>query len=361
MTPDDNSVRQKFLLGLTLSEISFIYFIIILLISLSYIKEYQEEKKDIVAEVENLENENTKLLSDLKSADIRIEELSKSLGLTEEEMERDFLDREMDRKKFEEEMKNLRIAKEKYDEILEKQEDLKLDKDNMTPIGILEKFSEIKEELEQFGTDNDSVDDKISDLVAKSEKYESNKEELEELEKDLELARKETTDKKGEGDGHGPPPCFFTLTETSKRTDKKHTDYMYKIYVYKKGFVMEPIWGWRYGKIKNKKVWKDDHKEKMEEIWNLINKNKVLSKKSNASSREKFTLSIKEFEKFGKIIKEHGKANKCYHNARVVRNFKLEKDGVKDGEAYFAWDENFKIIDHAFYSYCPPCIERKRN
>ena len=114
MTPDDNSVRQKFLLGLTLSEISFIYFIIILLISLSYIKEYQEEKKDIV-------NENTKLLSDLKSADIRIEELSKSLGLTEEEMERDFLDREMDRKKFEEEMKNLRIAKEKYDEILEKQ------------------------------------------------------------------------------------------------------------------------------------------------------------------------------------------------------------------------------------------------
>ena len=58
MTPDDNSVRQKFLLGLTLSEISFIYFIIILLISLSYIKEYQEEKKDLV-------NKNTKLLSDL--------------------------------------------------------------------------------------------------------------------------------------------------------------------------------------------------------------------------------------------------------------------------------------------------------
>ena len=97
-------------------------------------------------------------------------------------------------------MKNLRIAKEKYDEILEKQEDLKLDKDNMTLIGILEEFSDIKEELEQYGTDNDSVDDKISDLVAKSEKYESNKEELEKLEKDLELARKETTEKKGEGD-----------------------------------------------------------------------------------------------------------------------------------------------------------------
>ena len=158
----------------------FIYFIVILLISLVYIKDYQEKNKVIVAEVENLEDKNNKLLSDLKSADIRIKELSKKLGLTEEEMERDFLDREMDRKKFEKDMKNLRIAKEKYDEILEKQEDLKLDKDNMTPIGILEEFSEIKEELEQYGTDNDSVDDKISDLVAKSEKYESNKEELKE-------------------------------------------------------------------------------------------------------------------------------------------------------------------------------------
>ena len=349
MTPDDNSVRQKFLLGLTLSEISFIYFIIILLISLSYIKEYQEEKKDIV-------NKNTKLLSDLKSADIRIEELSKSLGLTEEEIERDFLDREMDRKKFEEEMKNLRIAKEKYDEILEKQEDLKLDKDNMTPIGILEKFSEIKKQLEEFGTDNDSVDDKISDLVAKSEKYESNneelkeeneelKEELEELEKDLELAKKETTDKKGEGDGHGPPPCFFTVSEESKRADKKKEDYMYKIYVHKNKFVMEPNW-------------KEKDKEQMEGIWNLIKVEKVLYKKSSASSRKKFTLSIKEFDKFGEIVKEHGEANKCKHHAVVERSFKVKKDGVPDGMAYMAWDENFKIIDEYFYSYCPPCLRK---
>ena len=335
MTPDDNSVRQKFLLGLTLSEISFIYFIIILLISLSYIKEYQEEKKDIV-------NENTKLLSDLKSADIRIEELSKSLGLTEEEIERDFLDREMDRKKFEEEMKNLRIAKEKYDEILEKQEDLKLDKDNMTPIGILEKFSEIMEELEQFGTDNDSVDDKISDLVANASKYDS---QIEKLEKDLELAKKETTDKKGEGDGHGPPPCFFTVSVESNRLDKKKEDYMYKIYVHKNKFVMEPNW-------------KAKDKEQMEEIWNLIKVDKVLYSKSRASSRKKFTLSIQEFDKFGKIIKDHGEANKCKHHAVVERSFKVKKDGVPDGMAYMAWDENFKIIDDYFYSYCPPCLRK---
>lgn len=332
MTPDDNSVRQKFLLGLTLSEISFIYFIVILLISLVYIKDYEKEKKEIVAEIENLENKILSLQSSLDVAYDEIDNLSNRLGLSEEEMERDFQDREMDRRKFEEKMKNLRIAKEKFDKILEKQEDLKLDKDNMTPIEILEKFSEIKEELEQFGTDNDSVDDKISDLVAKSEKYER-------------LSRKETTDKKGEGEGHGLPPCFFTLSETSKRFDKKKEDYMYKIYVHKNKFVMEPNW-------------KAKDKGQMEEIWNLIKVDKVLNSKSRASSRKKFTLNIQEFDKFGKIVKEHGKANKCNHYAVVVRSFKVKKDGVPDGMAYMAWDENFKIIDEYFYSYCPPCLRK---
>ena len=255
----------------------------------------------------------------------------------------------MDRRKFDEEQKKLRIAKEKYDEILEKQEDLKLDKDNMTPIGILEKFSEIMEELEQFGTDNDSVDDKISDLVAKNEELkeenEELNEELEKLEKDLELSRNETTDKKGDGEGHGLPPCFFTESEESKRFDKKKADYMYKIYVHKNKFVMEPNW-------------KAKDKEQMEEIWNLIKVDKVLNSKSRASSRKKFTLNIQEFDKFGEIIFQHGEANECKHHAVVERSFKLKKNGVPDGIAYRAWDENFKIIDEYFYSYCPPCLRK---
>jgi len=344
MTPDDNSVRQKFLLGLTLSEISFIYFIIILLISLSYFIDYKKEEKERVAEVEKLKEENSSLKDRILSDDELINDLQNLLGLSEKEKERNFHDREMDRRKFKEEQKKLRIAKEKYDKILEKQEDLKLDKDNMNPIGILEKFSEIKKQLEEFGTDNDSVDDKISDLVANASKYDSQKEELEKLEKDLEIFKKDD-DKKGEGDGHGPPPCFFTLTETSKRTDKKKEDYMYKIYVHKNKFVMEPNW-------------KEKDKGQMEEIWKLIKADKVLYSKSRASSRKKFTLSIQEFDKFGKIIKDHGEANKCKHHAVVERSFKVKKDGVPDGMAYMAWDENFKIIDDYFYSYCPPCLRK---
>jgi hypothetical protein len=69
-------------------------------------------------------------------------------------------------------------------------------------------------------------------------------------------------------------------------------------------------------------------------------------------------LSIEEFDKFGKIIKDHGKANECHHYARVVRSFKVKKDGVPDGMAYSAWDENFKIIDDNFHSYCQPCLRK---
>ena len=112
MTPDDNSIRQKFLLGLTLSEISFIYFIIILLISLSYIIDYRKEEKERIAEVDKLADKNDNLQASLDVAYEEIDNLSNRLGLSEEEMERDFQDREMDRRKFEEKMKNLRIAKE---------------------------------------------------------------------------------------------------------------------------------------------------------------------------------------------------------------------------------------------------------
>ena len=334
MTPDDNSVRQKFLLGLTLSEISFIYFIIILLISLSYIKEYQEEKKDIV-------NENTKLLSDLKSADIRIEELSKSLGLTEEEMERDFLDREMDRKKFEEEMKNLRIAKEKYDEILEKQEDLKLDKDNMTPIGILEKFSEIKEELEQFGTDNDSVDDKISDLVANASKYDS---QIEKLEKDLELAKKETTDKKGKGDRHGPPPCFFTISEKSKWKDKKKEDFMYNVSINVNNFDLRP-------------VWKTKDSESMKTIWKRLEKEKDIYKKSFALSRNSFRLNKDQFARFGTIIINHSKENDCNHYVRLIDKITNNPNTTIEDLKKLA--PNRLLVETYFYKYEVPLKKTK--
>ena len=302
MTPDDNSVRQKFLLGLTLSEISFIYFIIILLISLSYIIDNKKEEKERVAEVEKLADKNDNLRAKLDVAYEFIEELQDRLGLSEKEKQREFQDREMDRRQFEEENKNLRIAKEKYDEILAKQEDLKLDKDNMTPIGILEKFSEIKKQLEEFGTDNDSVDDKISDLVANASKYDS---QIEKLEKDLELAKKETTDKKGKGDRHGPPPCFFTISEKSKWKDKKKEDFMYNVSINVNNFDLKP-------------AWKPKDKESMKTIWKLLKKEKDIYKKSFALSKNSFRLNKDQFAKFGAIIDKHAEENACKHYVRII-------------------------------------------
>ena len=341
MTPDDNSVRQKFLLGLTLSEISFIYFIIILLISLSYFIDHKKEKKVIVAEVEKLKEENSSLQSSLDVAYDEIDNLSNRLGLSEEEMERDFLDREMDRKKFEEEMKNLRIAKEKYDEILEKQEDLKLDKDNMTPIGILEKFSEIKEELEQFGTDNDSVDDKISDLVANASKYDS---QIEKLEKDLELAKKETTDKKGKGDRHGPPPCFFTISEKSKWKDKKKEDFMYNVSINVNNFDLRP-------------VWKTKDSESMKTIWKRLEKEKDIYKKSFALSRNSFRLNKDQFARFGTIIINHSKENDCNHYVRLIDKITNNPNTTIEDLKKLA--PNRLLVETYFYKYEVPLKKTK--
>ena len=301
MTPDDNSIRQKFLLGLTLSEISFIYFIIILLISLSYFIDHKKEKKVIVAEVERLKEENSSLLSSLDVAYDEIDNLSNRLGFSEKEKERNFHDREMDRSKFKEEQKKLKIAKEKYDEILEKQEDLKLDKDKMTPIEILEEFTEIMKELEPFGTDNDSVDEKISDLVARAS---IQKEEIEKLEKDLELAKKEV-DKKGEGDRHGLPPCFFTKNEKVRWKDKKSSDYMYNVSMNVNNFDLKP-------------AWKAKDNESMKTIWNRLKKEKDIYKKSSALSRKSFRLNKDEFARFGKIVHKHAKENDCIHHVILI-------------------------------------------
>jgi len=355
MTPDDNNVRQKFLLGLTLSEISFIYFIIILLISLSYIKDYQKGKEDRVAEVNELIKKNDSLQGALDITITEIEKLENRLGLSKNQKERDFLDREMDRRKFEEKMKNLRIAKEKYDEILEKQEDLKLDKDNMTPIGILEKFSDIKEELEQFGTDNDSVEGKISDLVAKSEKYESNKEELkeeneelkeelEELEKDLELAKKESTDKKGEGDRHGPPPCFFTISEKVRWKDKKKEDYMYNVSINVNNFDLKP-------------VWKTKDSESMKTIWKRLEKEKDIYKKSFALSRNSFRLNKDQFARLGAIIDKHAEENECKHYVRIID--KITNNPKTTIEDIKKLAPNRLFVERYFYKYEVPLKKTK--
>ena len=65
-------------------------------------------EKELVAKLESLETEYIKLEAEREKAEKRIDELSNLLGLSEEEKERDFQDREMDRRKFEEEIEKER-------------------------------------------------------------------------------------------------------------------------------------------------------------------------------------------------------------------------------------------------------------
>ena len=239
------------------------------------------------------------------------------------------------------EQKKLKIAKEKYDKILEKHEDLKLGKDNMTPIGILEKFSEIKKQLEEFGTDNDSVDDKISDLVANASKYDS---QIEKLEKDLELAKKETTDKKGKGDRHGPPPCFFTISEKSKWKDKKKEDFMYNVSINANNFDLRP-------------VWKTKDSESMKTIWKRLEKEKDIYKKSFALSRNSFRLNKDQFARFGTIIINHSKENDCNHYVRLIDKITNNPNTTIEDLKKLA--PNRLLVETYFYKYEVPLKKTK--
>ncbi|SVD76201.1 uncharacterized protein METZ01_LOCUS429055, partial [marine metagenome] len=216
-------------------------------------------------------------------------------------------------------------------------------------------FSEIKEELEQYGTDNDSVDEKISDLVAKSEKYESNKEELkeeneelkeelEELEKDLELAKKESTDKKGKGDRHGPPPCFFTISEKSKWKDKKKEDFMYNVSINVNNFDLRP-------------VWKTKDSESMKTIWKRLEKEKDIYKKSFALSRNSFRLNKDQFARFGTIIDDHAEENDCKHYVRIIDKITNNpKTTIEDLKKLIP---NLLLVETYFYKYEVPLKKTK--
>ena len=339
MIDNENSVRQKFLLGLSLSEISFIYFIIILLISLNYISDYKKKNEEI-------SNERDELKVHLIDSEARIAKLQGELGMSKEERERSLKDRRMDVRKITDEMNILKKDKEKLDKLIIKKEKLKLD--NMTLIVILEEFSEIMKQMELYGSDNGSLAARISDLVAKSEKYESYneelKEELEELEKDLELTRKESTDEKGEGDRHGPPPCFFTINEKVSWKDKKKEDYMYNVSINVNNFDLKP-------------VWKTKDSESMKTIWKRLEKEKDIYKKSFALSRNSFRLNKDQFARFGAITDKHAEENECKHYVRIID--KITNNPKTTIEDLKKLAPNRVFVERYFYKYEVPLKKTK--
>ena len=327
MIDNENSVRQKFLLGLSLSEISFIYFIIILLISLNYISDYKKKNEEI-------SNERDELKVHIVDSEALIAKLQGELGMSKEERERSLKDRRMDVRKIKDEMNILKKDKEKLDKLIKKKEKLKLD--NMTLIVILEEFSEIMKQLELYGSDNDPVDAKISNLIASSDKQVRQKSIIEKLEKDLKESKARNLDKKVAGDRHGPPPCFFTLSEKSKYADKKKSDYMYDVSINVNYFDLKP-------------VWKSKDNESMKSLWKLLKKEKDIYKKSFALSRNSFRLNKEQFGRLGSIFNDHAEKNDCKHYVRIIDKITNNPNSTKaDLKIY---KENRLWVENNFYKY----------
>jgi hypothetical protein len=329
MINQDNLVRQKFLLGLSLSEISFIYFIIILLVSLTYISDYKKKN-------ERLKTKNQEISDKIKiyiiDSEARIAVLEERLGLSKEESKRSLNARTMDVRKIRNEMNILKIDREKLEKINKKREKLKLD--NMSLIVILEEFSEIMRQLELYGSVNDTVDDKISDLLASSNKQAQQKIIIENLKNDFKEYKENKLDKKVEGDRHGPPPCFFQFNEKSNYADKKSSDYMYIVSIHVKDYEL-------------KKAWLPKDQKSMEDIWQSMAKHGDIYKKSNALSNEKFRLNKEEFKRFGAIIFKHAEENNCKHHVKLCDKISNKKNVTVDELKALA--PNRLIVENYFY------------
>ena len=146
------------------------------------------------------------------------------------------------------------------------------------------------------------------------------------------------------GDRHGPPPCFFTISEKSKWKDKKKEDFMYNVSINVNNFDLRP-------------VWKTKDSESMKTIWKRLEKEKDIYKKSFALSRNSFRLNKDQFARFGTIIKNHSKENDCKHYVRLIDKITNNPNTTIEDLKKLA--PNRLFVETYFYKYEVPLKKTK--
>jgi len=186
--------RNEFILGLSLSELAFLYFMLLLLISLFMMKEH---KAKIDERDETIEQQNI-VITGLKREDfdpqtwmVDIKKLKEGNYALKKEIER---------------------LKE---QIFEGEE--------------LEKFDQITSELKLEGLDNEQFEAKLKELKELVDENEKLVVENTAFKNKIELADKRF------GKGWDYPPCFLNKNGTSN-------EYIYEIDIYKTKYVIRPAW-----------------------------------------------------------------------------------------------------------------------
>ena len=313
--------RNEFLLGISLSEISFIFFMLLVLISLHSVNQHKKEletttrelaetKKELrvtqeaLRDTTNLFTENKEALekseTELKkvkkernfykeAAEIQakiiqedkkhIKELLSNLGLSKSEIE-DFQTKLVNVRKLKQE---IYVLKKENDQIKKDRKEYKLT--DLKFNEIFKQFSEIRNELKSAGLDGAQVSRMIK-------KYDKSK-----------------------GKGFDVPPCFIRTTINVNKKSVEKADYMYNIDVHESHFVI-------------KQAWKEKFRERM------VNMGAIFSGR----------ITFNNFADLGNKILSDAKKHKCRHFVRVYD---------KTGDSKKIWKTNTKMLKNYFITWPP--------
>ena len=311
--------RNEFLLGISLSEISFIFFMLMVLISLHSIdqlkkdiesttRELAETKKALVTQ-EVLRDTNKLFIENKKELDKSKKELIKA------EKERDFYKDASEKqakiiqedkkyiksflsnlglskseiKEFQTKLVNVSklkheiyVLKKEKDQIKKDQKEYKLTELNINEI--FKQYSEIRNELKSAGLDGAQVSRMIK-------KYDKSK-----------------------GKGFDVHPCFIRTIMVNKKSVEK-ADYMYNVDVHESHFVI-------------KQAWKEKFRERM------VNMGAIFSGR----------ITFNNFADLGNKILSDAKKHKCRHFVRVYD---------KTGDSKKIWKANTKMLKNYFITWPP--------
>ena len=312
--------RNEFLLGISLSEISFIFFMLLVLISLHSVNQHKKKLESTTRELAETKKElrvtqevlrdTTKLFTEnkksLKKSQKKLKEAKKERDFYKEAAEKQAKIIQQDKKYIKDLLSNLGLSKSEIKEfqtklvnvsklkqeiyVLKKEKDqIKKDQKEykLTDLKINEifkQFSEIRNELKSAGLDGAQVSRMIK-------KYDKSK-----------------------GKGFDDPPCFIRTIKVNKKSVEK-ADYMYDVDVHESHFVI-------------KQAWKEKFRERM------VNMGAIFSGR----------ITFNNFADLGNKILSDAKKHKCRHFVRFYD---------KTGDSKKIWKANTKMLKNYFITWPP--------
>ena len=307
MDPVTNS-RNAFILGLSLSELAFLYFMLLLLISLFMMKDHEIKIKDKDNKIEKQVLQIFKDTRTIENQKTVIEGLQRA---------------DFDHKTWLVDINNL---EEKNYILKDKNKKLKKQLTEVRKDDSSEKLTKVYEKLDLKGLDDHELETKLNELLG------INEQNIKLTEENITLSKKFKKAAISLKDGWDTYPCFYYIDETYEQPERPK--YIYDIEIYDNKYIVEPIWinEWQKDSGSSPKIYLTKE-EKIKYSRNISGVPKTKSK---------VVMNINEFMDFGKMHYDDGKKteNNCHHNVRVW-------DYTSNNKMF--WKKNFGILENYFY------------